>query len=251
MNPSDSENRTYDAAFSFDIRNLSEGKHSAFLYLPQAFHSHIGLVIAHWGNFEVTFDHCLAALIEAEAVAVGARDPKHWKFSSFKKRRKLFRDICNEWLAKKKPVAATRLLEILDSTPHLHRQRNMIAHGNYSYTIPPLSSEAKDCYAYNGDKQEKMRFDEAILRTLHHDISHLTADLVIGFRLIGKIEGMPFVLISDVELLRIYRDTIHPWNPDPAKRPNADILRTSPPDYDAESQSSVGSQRAPPPQGLA
>ena len=208
-----------DAAFSFDVKNLSEGRHSVFLYLPESFHSHIGLVVAHWGNFEVSFDYVLNTLIDAESADGSARDTKHWKTSNFKKRRKLFRGICSEWLKKKKPEVAARLLDVLDSTGTLHWQRNMIVHGNYSYTILPASSQACDCYAYNAGKSEKMRFDEAVLKKLCSDISHLTADLVIAFGQIAKIDRMPFSLISDSEILHAYRDSIHPWNPDPAKRP--------------------------------
>ncbi len=113
------------------------------------------------------------------------------------------------------------MLEILDSTTELYLKRNLIAHGNYAYTIPALSSEAMDCYAYSITKKEKMYLDEAVLRTLHHDISHLTADLVIAFSLIAKVEGLPFTIVPDSEVLRIYHDSVHPWNPDPTKRPPA------------------------------
>lgn len=215
--------QTCNTDFPFDITNLSEGRHSVFLYLPQSFHSHIGLVVALWGNFEVAMDQFLGLLIDAEALDGSARDTKHWKNSNFKKRRRILRDICNEWLAKKNPDVAARLLGILDSTGHLHWQRNMIVHGNYGYTILASSSQTSDCYAYNGERSEKLRFDEAVLKRLCSDISHLTADLVIAFGEIAKINSMPFAVISDSELLRIYRDTTHPWNPDPAKRPQSEV----------------------------
>ena len=220
MDEATSKSPIPDTGVSFSVKYMSAGKHSVFLYLPQALHSHIGLIIAHWGNFEVTFDHCLGALIEAEAERGIKRESKQWKTRSFRRRRQLFRDICKEWPNPRKPEVVARLLEILDSSSRLHWKRTMIAHGNYGYTIPPFSSVAKDCFAFMSDKKEKMYFDEAVLQALHHDISHLTADLVIAFSEIAKIEGLPFALVPDSEVLRIYRDTIHPWNPDPAKRPD-------------------------------
>jgi hypothetical protein len=38
------------------------------------------------------------------------------------------------------------------------------------------------------------------------------------FRSIGQVEGQ-FIAIADDELIRIYKTTVHPWNPDPKLRP--------------------------------
>lgn len=206
------------AALSFDVRYLAPGKSSVMLFLPEAYHAAIGLVVAYWGNFEVVFDACLSGLIADELADGRVRDNTNWKYRSFKKRRLLFINICREWVATWKPEVADQLVAVVDASAPLQAKRNLIAHGTYSYTIPPNSSVATDCYAVKQATGEKMPFDQDVLKALYHEISHLTADLVNAFRAIAKIEG-PFHAIPDDELLRVYHDTIHPWNPDPSKRP--------------------------------
>ena len=208
------------AECSFDVKYMVDGKHSTMLLLPEAFHALIGRVIAYWGNFEVVFDSCLGGLLAGESADGKAREATNWKRQSFRLRRKLFQGICNEWLATWQPTAANELLRILETAATLHPKRNLIAHDTYGYTIPPYSSVATNCYAYSHSTGEKLHFDEEVLKKLYHDVSHLTADLIQAFRSFGQIEG-PHHLIPDAEVLRIYRDSVHPWNPDPSKRPNA------------------------------
>ena len=93
----------------------------------------------------------------------------------------------------------------------------MIAHGTYAYTIPPMSSLAANCRAVNQETGELMPFDGDVLKKLYHDISHLTADLIMTFRLFTTVEG-PFFALPDTEILRAYRETNHPWHPNPRKR---------------------------------
>lgn len=208
------------ASLSFDVRYMQKGKHSVVLFLPEAYHALIGLVVAYWGNFEVVFDACLEGLIAGEVADGKVRETTGWRRQKFKNRRKLFKDICDEWLVSWNPVAAAKLTLILDSASHLHSRRNLIAHGTYGYSIPAQSSVAQGCYAFSTATSEKMPFDEHVLKKIYHDISHTTADLVDTFQSIGKIEG-PFYALPDSEILRIYRETVHPWNPNPARRPDA------------------------------
>ena len=206
------------ADFSFDIRFLETGKRSVMLFLPQSFHASIGLIVAYWGNFEVLFDQCLAALLEAEQTHGRTRDAGKWKTQSFNRRSRLFRQVCEDWKPRK-PEAASRFLNLLDTAVDLQLKRNMIAHGTYSYRLLPMSSTASACYAYSERSSRKILFDEGILKKLYHDISHLTADLLEAFQKIGSIDGYPFRLVQDDALLRLYRETVHPWNPDPSLRP--------------------------------
>lgn len=208
------------AGSSFDIIFMVPGKHSVMLFLPEEYHGLIGLVVAYWGNFEVVFDSCLDGLIRGEQADGKTRKVSGWKRQSFKARRTLFTDICEEWLSTRKPEAAHALTLLLDQAAHLHSRRNLIAHGTYGYTIPPNSSVATECFALSASTNEKLSFDEHVLKQLYHDISHLTADLVNLILSIGKWEG-DYMAIPDAEILRIYHDTTHPWNPDPKKRPDA------------------------------
>lgn len=209
-----------DASFSFDRRYMQRGKHSVMLVLPEPYHAHIGLIIAYWGNFEVIFDTCLEGLIAGELQDGKVRDTHDWRINGFKKRRKLFRNICTEWLESWNNSASSQLLQILDNASHLHSRRNLIAHGTYGYSILPHSSEVTDCHAFSHATGERMHFDENILKKLYHDISHVTAELIMVFKNIGNIDGQLFI-IPDEEILRIYREATHPWNPNPKKRPDA------------------------------
>lgn len=175
--------------------------------------------MAYWGNFEVIFDSCLNGLIQGERLDGRERKTSGWEQLSFKKRSKLFKEICNEWLYAWKSDEAKKLNAILDAASHLRARRDIIAHGTYGYTIPPHSSIATNCLAINNKTKEKMPFDEHTLKKIYHDISHLTADLIFTFQKIGKVNG-PFHAIPDSEILQIYRDTVHPWNPNTKKRPD-------------------------------
>lgn len=205
------------ATISFDVRFMRKGRHSVVLALPEAFHACIGLVVVHWGTFELTFDRCLGALIAGEAADGRARDTKGWEARGFKKRRELFKTICSEWLMTWKPEAAQELIDLLDKASSLHVDRNLIAHGTYGFTVPPHSAVATDCYAFSAASGRKLRFDEDSLKKLYHDISHLTADVMFIFNRFAKVSGGP-MLVADDEVLRIYRETDHPWNPNPARR---------------------------------
>ncbi len=187
------------------------------LFLPEAYYALIGLVVVYWGNFEVVFDSCLQALIEGEASDGGKQRTSKWRRQSFKVKSQLFRAIVTEWVSTWNTQTAAQLVDLLDASLKLQKRRNMIAHGTYGYSIPPMSSVAESCYAINNSTGEKLPFDEIVLKEIYHGISHLTADLVLAFKTIGKVEGQVDARKDD-ELLRIYRETVHPWNPDPRLR---------------------------------
>lgn len=206
------------ASMSFDIRFMRKGKESAFIFLPEPYHAPIGLVIAHWGNFERHFDICLEGLRAGEAADGVARGEQN--FRQFKRRRIVFKEICSEWLSSWRPEEAKALCQIADTAGDLSWKRNLIAHGQYTYSIPSKSSLATDCRAIDTESGKQFAFNADILAKLYHDISHLTAELMLTFKAIGTIEG-DFHTIPDSEILRIYRETVHPWNPNPNKRPES------------------------------
>lgn len=205
------------ASMNFDVKYLKKGKSSVILLLPQDMCAEIGSIIAHWGMFESAFDATLASLIEGERDDGGTRDTALWRRQKFKRRRKLFCAICKEWLSGWKPESATALKTLIDRSGDIATKRNLIAHGSYAYSIAPYSDLATNCRAINQETGEQFDFDLEVLKKLRQDISHLTADLLTEFQKFGAVEGMP-PMIEDAELQRIYRDTEHPWNPNPAKR---------------------------------
>ena len=205
---------------SFDRRFMKPGRQSVLLFLPEEYNALIGLVVVYWGHFEVIFASCLQGLIEGEAADGAKRKTARWQRQPFKDRSKLFREIVTNWVSTWNARAAVDLVELLDAATRLQAKRNIIAHGTYGYSVLPESSVADSCYALNNSTGEKMPFDELVLKEIYHDISHLTADLVTAFRAIGSVEG-PFHTIRDDEILRIYNETVHPWNPNPALRPEA------------------------------
>jgi hypothetical protein len=205
------------AALDFDIRFMRKGKHSTLLFLPKEYHASIGLIVAYWGNFEVVFDSMLDGLLEGEKSGGVVRSTTDWRKQKFRCRNSIFKEVCSEWLSTWRPTEAQTLLQISDTAADLHWRRNMIAHGTYAFTMPPNSNVATRCRAISASTGKEMPFDEKVLKKLYHDISHLTADLVMTVRAFGEIQG-PFHALPDTEILRFYRETDHPWHPNPAKR---------------------------------
>jgi hypothetical protein len=199
------------ASMSWDWRFLEDGKHSTILFLPIEYHAFIGLIVAHWGRFELSFDRCLESLVKSEALAGKKRDTLGWRTRNFKKLRKLFKTICKEWLGTKLPQDANTLCDIADDAAELARKRNMIAHGTYTYTMPPHSGLATNCRAIDTRTGEEMPFDADFLIKLRHDISHLNADLVMTFMKFAKVDG--FHSLPDTLLLQAVGRSIHPTPP--------------------------------------
>jgi hypothetical protein len=209
------------AHFQIHPEYLKKGKHSAVLFLPEAFHAEIGLIIAHWGQFEMLFNVALGALIDAEAQSGTVRDTEGWKRSQFKRRRTMFKEVCTEWLSTWKHKEALALLKISDRAGDLAWKRNMIAHGLYQMTILPHSSTAIDCVAVNEETNERFSFDLHVLRKLWHDIAHLGGDLLITLKSFAQVSD-GFHAFSDTDLLRMHEETIR------RQPPSADIPQPPP-----------------------
>ena len=79
----------------------------------------------------------------------------------------------------------------------------MIAHGHFTYTIPPHSGWATNFRAAHQATGEVLEFDGDYLKKLYHDISHLTADLTLTVMKIGSFEGFLIPPLSDTEILRV------------------------------------------------
>jgi hypothetical protein len=206
-----------EAEYDFKTKYLRKGKHLTLLHLPNIYHADIGLVIAYWGHLEMALNQALKGLIDAEAADNVARDTAGWQRLPFRKRKRLFKAICREWVSTWNAPVAAELGKIADKASSLARKRNMIAHGTYAFTLLAHSSTAEKCRAINYETGEEMFFDSDVLQRLWHDISHLTADLILEMSKIAEIQGL-FHALPDTEILRIYRETNHPWNPNPNKR---------------------------------
>jgi len=193
------------AQSAFDRRFLEEGKHSLFLYLPQELHTHIGAVIAYWGAFETSFDGILGSLIEADGEKI-RKNKKKWRNLGFSGRCDLFKEICEDWISAEYPSEAEEYLSIIERARGASKKRNLLAHGNYSYTILAHSMSATNFRAINSRSGEFFAFDDEILIGLHHEISHLAASLIMTSRKIGDVEGN-FLLIEDNYLLTLLRST--------------------------------------------
>ncbi|WP_226636475.1 hypothetical protein [Brevundimonas poindexterae] len=212
------ENGPPQAAFDFDARFMRKGKRSAIVLLPPDYLAPIGLIIAHWGQFERLFAVAIDAMLRAEAADGIARDwVRDSKRTSFKTRCRLLKDLCREWLAIKRPEQAKALMGIIDRASSLASKRNLIAHGSYAYAIEPHSSTVTNCRAVDHDTGKEMAFDETVLKKLYHDIAHETAELWFTLRSFCTIDGQLWTF-EDAEILRIYRETDHPWNPNPNRQ---------------------------------
>lgn len=211
-------NEPADAAFELDVRFMQNGRRSVILFLPPEYHAPIGLVIAYWGAFEMLFDTCLDLIISSEASDGKVRNTAGWKRKGFRGKAKIFKEICHEWISTRNPQLNDDIISIIDKSLELSMYRNTIAHGAFSYTIPAYSSKGINVKAYNSTTQHDWPFNVDTLKELYHDISHICADLLRSFSSFAKIDG-PICTIDDAEVVRIYRETIHTWNPDPQKRP--------------------------------
>lgn len=194
------------ATASFDRRYLKRGKYSAIVYLPPAYHAHVGLVIAQWGQFETVFNACLDGLVNGEQLDGVGRETNNWQGDEFRRRRELFKTICTEWLSTWRPDEAKVLCQLCDTAGDLRWKRDMIAHGTYSFTLPPRTALATNCHAINHRSGQVMPFDEHILTKLHHDIGHLTGDLLFTFKRFAEIDA-PIVALPDTQLLQVFRET--------------------------------------------
>ena len=101
----------------------------------------------------------------------------------------------------------------------LHWQRNVIVHGSYGAVIAPYSDHAT-FYAEGFRRKEPVRIElnHDVLEQLWHDISHLGGALFDAFSQIGTIEGV-WPTLLDTDILRVYRESHHPWNPNPDRIP--------------------------------
>jgi hypothetical protein len=213
-----SSKESHEATLSFDTRFLKKGKRSVVLLLPDTMHAGIGLVIAYWGHFEFIFDRCLEGLVEADAEINPGRETSAWKKNNFRSRRQLFRTLCLETLAPKFEDEAKKLILLDQRVGDLHWRRNMLAHGQYEYSLLPHSSKATNFRARNPRNNKVMPFTLDTIKKLHHQISHLSADLITIFSVFSKIEG-DFHTFPDTELLEAYREWKTHHDPTTAHKP--------------------------------
>ena len=212
--PLSDENKSAVTA-AFNITYLKEGSHIAYLPIPDNLLRLVGLVAAHWGTFEVE----LNKLIDAIFRALG-RDEPGWQRLGFSRRKKLFVDLVKQNLEGTFPVAAANYRKLAGDAADLYWRRNVVVHGFYRVTFPPAGPDSPQFWAegVHNKKEVRVSIDEPTLQQLWHGIAHLTGGLRATANLHGTADGWPWTL-PDTEILRIYRESIHPWNPNPDKRP--------------------------------
>ena len=177
---------------------------------------HIGRIIAHWGLFEEQFNMGLSALIEGERESGKVRDTKGWIGSEYRRRKELAKEICRDWLRATNPAAADAYSQVCDRSADLRWQRDLIAHGAYSCDLLAKSHLATNFKATNSRNGDKLLFDATVLARLHHDISHLTADLISALEMFCKLEGT-YHIVPDEQLLQVYRETTRQSRAKPEK----------------------------------
>ena len=214
IDPFSPENKSAVTA-SFKIEHLRDGGHIVYLPIPDDVFRLIGAAVAHWGTFEVEMNKLIAALLAAIPKVVPG-----WERLGFTKRKKLLVDLIKAHLEGTIPEAAKRYRAMLGMAADLYWRRNLVAHGQYRVTFPPAGPNAPTFWAegvHNG-KTVQISIDAPTLEKLWHDIAHLGGELRAIAALHGSVEGWPWTF-PDKEILRVYRESIHPWNPNPDKRP--------------------------------
>jgi hypothetical protein len=211
------ENKS-EVSSSFKIEYLYEGGTVVLLSIPDNLLVLIGQVAAQWGAFEVQLDKLMAAIF----VSIGT-SPEGWERQGFAKRKKLFVHTVRDHLGKTYPLAADNYRKIAGDSADLYWRRNVVVHGNYRINFTPPGSERPIFWAegvHNG-LNVKVDLNEPTLEKLWHGIAHLTGGLIATANLHGSVtaSGWPQTF-SDTEMLRIYRETSHPWNPIRDKHPH-------------------------------
>jgi hypothetical protein len=234
-NPSD-ENKS-QVTVSFNVQYLKKGSHIVFLPVPEAELRLIGLVAAHWGTFEVQLNSLIASILASIGQVIDG-----WERLGFKKRKEMLADLIKEQLADL-PETERRYRKLLGDAADLYWRRNTVAHGQYRVTFPPAGSEPPSFWAESFYKNRPVRVDINVptLEKLWHDIAHLTGELQqIVKSHGGTVSGWPQAW-PDEQILRVYTETIHPWNPNPDMRPPQPVKP-------AEEGCNASGPRAPPPQ---
>jgi hypothetical protein len=194
---------------SFNVEHLKDGLHIATLPIPDSELKMIGLVAAHWGTFEVQMDKLIAAFL----TALGRTDTD-WKTQGFSRRKTLLVELVRDNLESTFPSASASYRKTMGDAASLYWRRNLVVHGQYRVKFPPAGSESPTFWAEGIYKSRNVRIsiDVPTLDKLWHDIAHLTGALMATVRTHGRADDWPWTL-PDTQLLRVYRETSHPWHP--------------------------------------
>jgi hypothetical protein len=213
VNPLFEENKSTVTA-SFNIKYLKDGSHIVYLPIPDDLLRLIGLVAAHWGTFEVELNKLIAALLSAIS-----RVEPGWERFGFKRRKTLFAELVKENLAITFPIAAANYKAIAGNAADLYWRRNLAVHGLYRVTFPGAGPNSPTFWAggVHNNKSVEIPIDTNTLEKLWHDIAHLGGELRTTANLHGTASGWPWTL-PDKQILQVYLESHHPWNPNPHKR---------------------------------
>lgn len=187
--------------------------HLAVIPVPPETLILIGQVVAYWGDFEVKLNEIIRSALE-----VLQRDEPNWPRRAFRKRKELFLTLAEEvWQGAPEIVAEVKAH--MGTAADLHWRRNAVTHGFYAFTYPPHSSGETTIRAEGHHKKRAVTvpIDVPTLEKLWHDIAHLTGNFTETLR---KVINLPaaWQTLPDRYLLEVYRETNHPWKPNPDKR---------------------------------
>ena len=162
----------------------------------------IGLVVAHWGDFECKLNKLIALLLTATD-----RDEPNWDRRGFEKRKKLLKELLGQIrFETNDDVGQARLATMLGEAADLQWRRNTVAHGVYRLTVGPMSSAAAwRAESFHNGKPVTVSLDPDTLEKLWHDIAHLSGGLEATVNLVGASEGgLPS--LPDTHWLDLFRE---------------------------------------------
>lgn len=167
------------AYYTSDV-NIDPGKVKSPYIIPmytKSIYSLLGMIVTHWGQYDVFFSRLLEALI----IATGETGEPHWKTLDYRRRRKLCRKLVSAHLANESNLR-DYLLKLLDESAETHINRNAIAHGKIAskFTIKEqgvLEIALVTSFRLNG-KECTREYTEHDLETISNDILHLAGRLM-------------------------------------------------------------------------
>jgi hypothetical protein len=203
----------YPVTASFNITYLEDGLRIALLPVPDDLLKLVGSVIAYWGQFEFHFSAAVGALLKH-----AGREEPGWDRLGFRKRRVLLRTLVKEVYGQANPAISDAFTSVANMAGSLYWRRNLVAHGTYAFTIAAMSNDGEfRAEGFHNGKPVSMPLNHEHLESLWHEIAHLDGALYEVLSEVGEIGGY-WPTLLDKEILQVYSESNHPWNPNPDKR---------------------------------
>lgn len=208
MSNKDFETGPVNVSFTerLDIRFLKSGQHSLIIPIPDDLVALIGHVAVQWG----AFDYRLNVITEHFIKLLRKKPPRGWRKQPFVKRKKLFKDVSQEYTAQMFPDSSQLFREIADTAASLHIKRNVIVHGYIEIkgiedaSSPTGGSATFVAHGVHKRKPISYQLTEDFLQEVKHDISHLSGNMMAEINRMGGrlISGGPEIVVPDTDLLQ-------------------------------------------------